>query len=115
MLTKHPELLTTKTVVIRDTLYTEHVRKDTTFVFDVRKDTSWIIAKERLRIQYLQRKDTIRITGECLPDTILKIDSVLVKNPDCEKLVDYEKGTANWIKFLGIAVILLTLILILKR
>ena len=61
-------LLKPKAITLIDTVVTQEVRHDT-LLLPVHDTLT--IQKERLRIQIKRVNDTIRITGECLTDTII--------------------------------------------
>lgn len=61
-------LLQPKAITLIDTVVTQEVRHDT-LLLPVHDTLT--IQKERLRIQIKRVNDTIRITGECLTDTII--------------------------------------------
>jgi len=75
LLKKYPRLMQIDSVIFQDTFLVESERLDTALAYRrfpypvIITDT---IEKERLQIIVRQEIDSIRITGECLPDTIIK-------------------------------------------
>lgn len=69
---KHPEACKTDTLKIIDSFFTKYTEIDTQFIFnnEILIDT-FIVFKDRLKIQYIKRFDTIKIKAECLSDTII--------------------------------------------
>lgn len=57
----------TATTIIHDTIRTETIKTDS--IFSDRVDSVYI-AKDKLRIVYVKKNDSIYITGECIGDTI---------------------------------------------
>ena len=115
LIKKHPELLTTDTMVIhdtiRDTIIVEipEVRTDTVLHVDSIYDTVYL-EKDRLKIKIVRRLDSIYVDGKC--------DTIYIERP-YEKIVErkipikyYEKR--RWYdkyKYL-ILIFLLTLLII---
>ena len=62
------------TVIVRDTFYTPEVHVTDTFVTQ-QYDTIEII-KDKLEIKIIKSNDTIRVSGACKSDTIVRVVSV---------------------------------------
>lgn len=99
------------TIYIKDTVITTEVRHDTTIINKV-GDTV-IIEKERLKLKYIQLKDSIFIEAECLADTIYRDIPVSVQEtifPE-KKFLDY-LGINTWWKkaLLGLFLLLIAVL-----
>jgi len=66
----HPELKTSDTLLLRDTVILPLVQSDTFFHIDSLFDTV-IIEKDRLQMSLLRLHDTLYLQGKCDPDTII--------------------------------------------
>lgn len=104
---KYPQLLQKDT--LRDTLTVKipSIYHDTAFV-PADGDTV-IIEKDRLRVQYITRNDSVFIQGECIGDTIIReikipVDRVVVRK---QSLLE---SFALAIRHLGIWIILILLL-----
>lgn len=86
LILKFPGLASKDT--IRDTIevVVPSVKHDTSFV-PVAGDTV-LIEKDRLKIQYVTRNDSVFITGECKGDTIYKVTEIPCETISIEKESD---------------------------
>lgn len=75
---KNPELIQPLVKVTTDTIYIPDIQKDTVvkYKFDVRDS---IIFKDKTKVRYLIKHDTIQLDVDC-PDQIVKTDSVFIKD-----------------------------------
>jgi hypothetical protein len=99
----HPELLTKDTVTVKDTVVIESIKADTTFISKNNIDTFYL-NKDKLRIQIIKHFDTLKVSGECVGDTIIRIIQV-----PYEKIVVQEtffSKYGKWVIFLLIAIVL---------
>lgn len=85
-------LLEPKIITLRDTVITQSVRNDT-LLLPIHDTLT--IEKERLRIQIKRVNDTIRITGECLTDTI-----EVVREVQLPPRIEYKERTPVWVGLL---------------
>jgi len=74
----HPELITTDTIKINDTIITTQTRIDTAFHHSIIKDTV-TIEKEKLKLQIVEIRDTIYVEVEHEADTIIIENEVPVE------------------------------------
>ncbi|MHA1166312.1 MAG: hypothetical protein ACTSRU_00710 [Candidatus Hodarchaeales archaeon] len=90
LIDKHPELIRTETVTIRDTVevVVPEVKHDTMFLEKSLHDTVFI-QKDRLKIKIWKVSDTIRVEGECETDTIRLVREIEVP-------VKYYKDDYKW-------------------
>jgi hypothetical protein len=91
LLDKHPQLTAKDTVMINDTIITEHISHDTLLNWATLYDTAYI-EKERLRIKIVRHNDSIYIKGECLSDTIYRQHKVYV-----DKIIYKKNKKDGWI------------------
>jgi len=99
----HPELRVADTLLVTDTLITAAIKADTAIALTALTDTV-VIARDKLEIKLLKIRDTIRVTGACKADTIVRVIRVPVVKI---KLVRAEAGWLSkvpWIIF-GVVVI----------
>ena len=94
---KNPMIVKTDTLKVRDTFYTPAVYVTDTFVTN-QYDTIEII-KDKLQIKILKSNDTIRVTGACKSDTIVRTVSVPV-----ERVVYKEAKKSKPFEYLSSAV-----------
>jgi hypothetical protein len=94
------------TIIVRDTIITERSSKDTIFsvkeFFERSKDTI-VIKENNLRVKIHSVRDTISISGECLPDTIYYEKMVPV-----DKIIHQE--ISWWDKYKGLIFFLFTVV-----
>ena len=106
---KNPMIVKTDTLKVRDTFYTPAVYVTDTFVTE-QYDTIEII-KDKLQIKIIKSNDTIRVTGACKSDTIVRTVSVPVERvvyKEAKKSKPFEYlSSAVW----GFAAVLLLVIL----
>ena len=81
---KYPDLLKTDTIKKEVKVVVSEVKTDTTFLAS-KADTIYL-DKERLHIKYVKVGDTIRLTGQCDADTIIKevkvpYEKVVIQKP----------------------------------
>lgn len=109
LIKKHPELIKKDTVYVHDTIVTKEIQSDTVFVSKHSIDTFYL-EKEKLKVQIIKQRDTIRVKAEVRADTIymekkVPVDRVIVK-------YDYINPLLN--KLFNLSLILLLLILLIK-
>lgn len=113
---KWPEVLQNDTTVVKvdTTIITPQTQVDT--VVKVSKNDTIYIEKEKLKIRVIKgKRDTLRITGECEPDTIRV--NVIKKIPVYkleEKNLKTLGGFQWWWILVGVLIILIIYIGILK-
>ena len=93
---KHPELLKSEIIIIRDTIITKSVSTDT--IFNINFDTI-NIEKKKLSVRLIRINDTIQVFAECKEDTIY-----FEKIIEVDKIQVNEKN--NWIWILIVLAIL---------
>ena len=86
LLTRHPELMISDTIVINDTMTIPQVVADTVFYLDSLHDTI-ILQKDRLEITLNRIHDTLYIRGKCKADTIIihriiPVEKIKIVKPD---------------------------------
>ena len=106
---KNPMIVKTDTLKVRDTFYTPAVYVTDTFVTE-QYDTIEII-KDKLQIKIVKSNDTIRVTGACKSDTIVRtvsvpVERVVYKEAKKSKLFEH-LSSAVW----GFASVLLLVII----
>ena len=98
---KYPQLLRLDTLRDTITLTIDEVRHDTAFI-PSEGDTVFI-NKDRLRIKYVTRNDSVFIQGECKADTIYKTIEIPTEKIEITKQSNLEYLTeklGKWIKWL---------------
>jgi hypothetical protein len=78
LVSHHAELRIADTLLIRDTIVRAAIEADTTFRLHQFTD-SILIARDRLEIKLIRVHDTLRLTGKCKSDTIIRELSVPVE------------------------------------
>ena len=93
LVTKHPELIQTDTIIRIDTVkvVVPRVEKDTAFLEKYLRDTV-VIEKERLKVKLWKVYDTIKVKAECAADTIEVVREVEIP------VHYYEKEKSFWQK-----------------
>ena len=86
LLTSHPELKVTDTLLVNDTIIIPGTSIDTSVSLMNLKDTV-VISKDNLVIQLQTKRDTLFIQGKCKADTIIKtlnipVEKIHVIKPD---------------------------------
>ncbi|MCX7929071.1 MAG: hypothetical protein N2558_05335, partial [Patescibacteria group bacterium] len=133
LIKKHPELLKKDSIFVHDTIITKEINTDTIFYPKHFTDTFYL-DREKLKIQIIRQRDTIRVHAKVQPDTVfvekkIPIDRIQVKydyfNPLLNKLLIFsfllllflillhDKRKNKWADPLTQAMILLILGLIL--
>lgn len=90
LIKKHPELVTTDTVIDTIPIVVPGIKVDTTFKTVFSKDTTYIY-KDKLVIKYFNDGKTTTIDAEVKTDTIYKPVPVVVN-----KVVPFETKTIPW-------------------
>jgi len=105
LLDKHPELIKTDTVFHVDTFITESRAIDT--VFSASVDTLTVY-RDNVRIRYERLAgDTIMLSAECLPDTIIRHIPVKVQT-----IVDKGKtGVPWWWWAIGVLILIILIVI----
>lgn len=107
---KYPQLLQKDT--IRDTIKLTISRIYTDSVFKYLPNDTIILEKDRLRIQYITRNDSVFLSGECKADTLyypieIPVEKIVVrKSSISESLLSWLK-TSWWLLLLIVFVSLL--------
>lgn len=118
LIEKYPYLITTDTVVIKDTitLYVPEVRTDTVVTLKELIDTI-TISKDRVTVKtwYVPKEKKVYIQGKCDPIYITKIVERKVPVKYYEKYPWWKKLLNNLLAFLIIFVILYTLYRLSKK
>jgi hypothetical protein len=106
-LEEYPDLLRQDTVRFKDTVRIETVKVDTAF-----KETTdtVIIEKDKLKIRYVNKNDTVFLEGECEGDTIYIDKPVPVK---CPPVVETNK--ISWWTWVIICTMAITTLLVSLR
>ena len=93
LVTKHPELIQTDTIIRIDTVkvVVPKVEKDTAFLEKYLRDTV-VIEKDRLKVKLWKIYDTIKVKAECAADTIEVVREVEIP------VHYYEKEKSFWQK-----------------
>jgi predicted DNA binding protein len=93
LITKHPELIQTDTIIRIDTVkvVVPKVEKDTAFLEKYLSDTV-VIEKDRLKVKLWKVYDTIKVNAECAADTIEVVRKVEIP------VYYYEKEKSFWQK-----------------
>jgi len=86
LLERHPELRTTDTITLSDTIPLCGVRADTSVPLAVIRD-SVVVEKERLQVVVRKVRDTLYIRGKCKPDTVvirrrIPVERIHIIRPD---------------------------------
>lgn len=118
LITKHPELLTVDTLVIRDTitLYVPEVHTDTVVTIKELTDTI-TLTKERVTVKawYVPKEKKVYIQGKCDPVYITKIVERKVPIRTFEKYPWWKKLVNNMLAVFIIFVIIYTGYRLFKR
>jgi len=93
LITKHPELIETDTIVRYDTVrvIVPKVEHDTSFMVKELYDTVYI-EKDRLRVKLWRVHDTVEVNARCETDTVTMIREVKVPVKYYEKSTWWEKN-----------------------
>ena len=118
MINNHPWLLTTDTMIVKDTIRDTiritipEVRVDTVVRVDELYDTI-TITKDRLKIKVWRVEDKVYLNGKC--------DTIFIDRP-YEKIIErkipvkyYDKNKFPWINMLWILLIFITLYVIYSK
>lgn len=114
LIDKHPSLMESDTVFIKDTIITKEVKSDTAFFYLI---DSIIVTNEKLEIKYVKKNDTIYLSGKCKSDTIYYTNEVLVEKvvyKEAKKKVSFWNRVELILALLVLMVITLLGIKILK-
>lgn len=118
LITKYPYLITTDTVVVRDTitLYVPEVKVDTIVTIKELTDTI-TITKDRATVKawYVPKEKKVYIQGKCDPIYITKVVERRIPVKYYEKYPWWKKLLNNLLAFLIIFVILYTLYRLFKK
>lgn len=118
LITKYPYLITTDTVVIKDTitLYVPEVTTDTVVTIQQLTDTI-TLTKDRVTVKawYVPKEKKVYIQGKCDPIYITKIVDRKIPIKYYEKYPWWKKLLNNLLSFLIIFVILYTLYRLSKK
>lgn len=105
------------TIVKLDTTFIESVRVDTAFADHYMTDTL-TITKDRLVLRYIKRDSIVYLSGECLPDTLIKIIKIPYNKAE-PILTKWQKAKitiGKYLQFIGlIAIIVCILMLLFKK
>ena len=71
LISRHPELTTIDTLIIRDTLAIPSVQADTQLKIEQIHDTVYL-EKGRLAVWIMKHHDTLYLKGKCKSDTVIK-------------------------------------------
>jgi len=115
LLTRHPELMISDTIVISDTMTIPQVEADTAFYLDSIHDTI-ILHKDRLEITINRIHDTLYIRGKCKADTVIihrtvPVEKIKIIKPD---KLDQLISKIPWI-ISGLICLLISAIIILLK
>lgn len=105
------------TIVKFDTTFIESVRFDTAFADHYMTDTM-VITKDRLVIRYIKKDSMVFLSGECLPDTMVKIIKIPYNKaePILTKWQKAKIAMGKYLQFIGlIAIVVCLLMLIFKK
>jgi len=104
----HPELKTTDTLHIRDTIPIPMVQADTLLHIDSLFDTV-LLTKDRLKVSVLRLRDTLYLQGECKADTVF-----LEKKIPVERIINVKPDRINQLisRIPGVVIGLVIIILI---
>lgn len=111
-------------VLVRDTvIVSSGVRIDTAWVpanlsykligaesMILDKPDTFIVEKEKLRIQMIRVRDTIRLTGHCKPDTFIVNKTTITRVPEKSFLSSF----FSWYYLLPLLIIMVTIFLFYK-
>lgn len=106
---KHPELLKKDTIYIHDTILTKEIKTDTFFVSKKTTDTFYL-DKEKLKIQIIRQRETIRVSAQVKQDTIF-----IEKKIPVEKIhvkYDYINPLLNKIMLLSLLLLIILILLL---
>lgn len=104
------------TVYQIDSVYLDRVVHDTLF-HDTEVHDTLVIEKDRLRIKYFTKNDTVYLEGECLPDTLIREIPITVQETVYIKQNPLEWAGINTIGekivfFVGLGLLLVLIIAI---
>lgn len=104
------------TIVRVDTTFIESVKYDTTFVDHYMTDTL-VVTKDRLVLRYIKKDSLIYLSGECLPDTIIKTIRIPYKEaqPVLSRWDKIKITIGRYLQIIGLLAILVVLILLLIK
>ena len=107
---KHPYLFQTDTLIVRDTVRTETVKKDTSFLFTNSHDTVTII-KDQLIVKVVKLPgDSIWIEGTCKGDTIY-----LERKIPCDRAIIVELPFYQKLSFWLIVLLVVAVLILIKN
>jgi len=113
LLKKHPELIRTQDTIITDTIITRSFYYDSTLKTNFFRDTI-IIIKNNLttKVHYNYNTDSLYITNDLKPDTIIKTITVPGKTIEVNKK---ENGLFMWFILCIIILLLIGLIKVIRK
>lgn len=106
IISKHPELTKKETIIIKDTFITKSIEIDTMFFNNT--DT-FTITKDNIIIKYSKIHDTVKITMNKPPDTIIKRVPITV-----EKVI-YNNSKIRISNFIEIGLLILILLIVIFK
>ena len=115
LVTRHPSLMTTDTIIFRDTIVRPTVKADTAFLLQNLTDTVRLI-KDNLRVTLERVHDSICLQGECTGDTVyidrkIPVEKIKLVKPD---KVDNLISRLPWLISGLIAMVILVIFLVTK-
>lgn len=107
---------TQDTIVKFDTTFIESVRVDTAFADHYMTDTL-TITKDRLVLRYIKRDSIVYLSGECLPDTIVKTIKIPYNQakPILSKWDKAKITIGKYLQFIGLIAIVVCLLMLLFK
>lgn len=105
------------TIVKFDTTFIKSVRVDTAFTDHYMTDTL-TITKDRLMLRYIKRDSIVYLSGECLPDTLIKIIKIPYNQaePILSRWDKTKIAIGKYLQFIGlIAIVVCILMLLFKK
>lgn len=97
LIKRHPELVKTDTIKVRDTIIVPGVKKDSTFYY--RTSDTVTLKQNRLEMKYyFNTKDsTVYISGKCKTDTLYKDRVLYINKTEVEKALTIGQRIKIWL------------------
>ncbi len=107
---KHPELVRSDSVKIRDTIRLKADKADTSFLFMHRSDTV-VLDKGRLHVKYYYSHDSVFLSGKCRDSIIVREHTVTVNS--VQPII--HQGVNGWWRAGAIVAIILAFLSLLSQ
>jgi len=119
LISKHPELATTDTMTLTDTLITELLQLDSVYVMSPGGRDTLIIREHNITTRIIRQYDTLYVRTTAAPDTIIRTQTVTVERIKHVPMSVSDAASRLWQKYrwwvLGLVVLILALLILRRR